>query len=688
MPPLSTPTEQNIANAEGQITQEDLAKKMADAKDPYRGLADQGANPEEVEQASNDEADKVFQRETGREYPEAAAEVQVEADRSAEEARQTVREVGADVNTTTKVVEQTNGITPADLSDAKLAGKSFEDAAQKEIQTMKNAVQRVQEERGVVRGYDGRSTDETTFTKSTEESAVLENIQDIIFSEPDREKALAKIRQKEQDIRDDQRQIKQKFQAGKGSQEDREEFRLNKMRIAAYELYNRGSVNISKKSIGEEPNQKTAPEEQTKPLTNLELLQEKLTAAKAARDTAGAKGGDAKAKEKWVQLATAVETIQREINAEKEKISPRQAFKPESKADKNGPTKVSTEIPESTSEPVAPVVKPEEDPLASLPSLEDTMRQLREEQAPATTETDPVLAELSPIEETMAQATEGYSQKTEPPSDALETAAELAAEKIAPKAEQEKFSSAVAPAEAKPAGKVSDHDRWSEMLERSSDRLRELQTKKEKAEKDGDETACRIARESIDKEMVFHQSIQEKAAQTKQESAGSSVSDTEVVPAASKKELTVIQAELKDIPTAERKEIGLGFRNLGFRVQEGKSALFERSFNKLLKLFTGRDASKTDQPSSATEGTTVRFLESLAETFKKDKERAQKMMKDRDQSPSAMKRLQNVGFLSSNILKIGILTGSPLRAVMAGGPPFFLGGGGGKKRRKKKKKKF
>ena len=90
-------------------------------------------------------------------------------------------------------------------------------------------------------------------------------------------------------------------------------------------------------------------------------------------------------------------------------------------------------------------------------------------------------------------------------------------------------------------------------------------------------------------------------------------------------------------------------------------------------------------------GTIGRFFSSLAETYKKDENNAQKAIEQREKSKTSLHQLQNVGYLTGNILKygrtvadiVGWTVGSPLRYVMLGAQFFSRGAEAAKEARLK-----
>ena len=150
--------------------------------------------------------------------------------------------------------------------------------------------------------------------------------------------------------------------------------------------------------------------------------------------------------------------------------------------------------------------------------------------------------------------------------------------------------------------------------------------------------------------------------------------------APSKEELTLteeIKEEIKKIPEKEREKIGIGLRNIGLFVQEWKSGI--------MASFCDKFAVENSK------GTIGRFFSSLAETYKKDENNAQKTIEQREKSKTSLYQLQNVGYLTGNILKygrtvadiVGWTAGSPLRYVMLGAQFFSRGAEAAKEARLK-----
>lgn len=144
------------------------------------------------------------------------------------------------------------------------------------------------------------------------------------------------------------------------------------------------------------------------------------------------------------------------------------------------------------------------------------------------------------------------------------------------------------------------------------------------------------------------------------------------------KEAVKIESEIEKMPPQEREKIGLGLRNIGFFVQERKSRLMAGICEKFTKEKDGQ-------------GTVSRFFNSLAGTYRKDEEIARKKIEEREKSAGVMKRMQNSGYLTGNILKFGRTVadvagwtaGSPLRYVMLGAQFFSRGAEAAKEARLK-----
>ncbi len=143
------------------------------------------------------------------------------------------------------------------------------------------------------------------------------------------------------------------------------------------------------------------------------------------------------------------------------------------------------------------------------------------------------------------------------------------------------------------------------------------------------------------------------------------------------KEAEVIKREIEKMPEVECEKIDFGLRNIGFFVQEWKSNMMASFCNKFA----------VENHKSAI----GRFFSSLAGTYHKDAEKAQKDIEEREEIKTSMKQLKNVGFLMGNIMKygrtvadvVGWTAGSPLRYVMLGAQFFSRGAEAAKEARLK-----
>lgn len=132
-----------------------------------------------------------------------------------------------------------------------------------------------------------------------------------------------------------------------------------------------------------------------------------------------------------------------------------------------------------------------------------------------------------------------------------------------------------------------------------------------------------------------------------------------------------IEKELENKSPEEREKIGVSFKNLGFFVQEQKS--------KAMAWICEQAVSGGEKVQE--QGTTKRWLAGWAESYRKDEELARKNIEEREKSAGIIKRTQNIGYLSGNILKygrtvadvVGWTAGSPLRYAMMGAQFFARG---------------
>lgn len=137
-----------------------------------------------------------------------------------------------------------------------------------------------------------------------------------------------------------------------------------------------------------------------------------------------------------------------------------------------------------------------------------------------------------------------------------------------------------------------------------------------------------------------------------------------------------VTQELEKIPPEDREKIGVGLRNVGFFVQEGKNRFWAKVFE--------YPAKKFDKKSGL-----GRFFTSLQENFISDADAAHKKIKEIEEGKS--RRLGNVGYLASNTLMygrtvadiVGWTAGSWLRYVTMGGMFFARGADAAKEARLK-----
>lgn len=137
------------------------------------------------------------------------------------------------------------------------------------------------------------------------------------------------------------------------------------------------------------------------------------------------------------------------------------------------------------------------------------------------------------------------------------------------------------------------------------------------------------------------------------------------------KESVEIKEEIEKIPEEEKKKIGSGLLNLGFYATKLKSDAMAWICDKAV---IGIEKPIQEQ------GAIKRFLVSVAETYKKDSEKASKQI-ELPASLVSIKSASSTGQIISGILKygrtvadiVGWTAGSPLRYVMAGAQFFSRG---------------
>jgi hypothetical protein len=140
------------------------------------------------------------------------------------------------------------------------------------------------------------------------------------------------------------------------------------------------------------------------------------------------------------------------------------------------------------------------------------------------------------------------------------------------------------------------------------------------------------------------------------------------------------QEDVAKLPEKVKERLGLGFGNLGFLVEEYKNGFFASAFEKA----RGKLKAKS---------TVGRFVESLAENYRRDQEKAKKKFEDVKRGDKH--RLSNAGYLVGNIVRYGrtvldFFTGytiaSPLRYTMMGAMMFGRGAEAAKEARLKNEK--
>ncbi|MEO5635308.1 MAG: hypothetical protein ABIS26_01475, partial [Candidatus Paceibacterota bacterium] len=139
------------------------------------------------------------------------------------------------------------------------------------------------------------------------------------------------------------------------------------------------------------------------------------------------------------------------------------------------------------------------------------------------------------------------------------------------------------------------------------------------------------------------------------------------------KEEENIQRAIEKLPKSDREKLGFGLNRMGLSLEQKKNEFFAKTFGWIAK--TNLDQNKT----------TTSWLRKMSENFDTDAEAAHKKAKDVKEG-KAKHRVQNVGRLAGNILKIGrIFTDAvgytaamPLRYVMLAGATIDRGFEAGK----------
>ncbi|MFH0806519.1 MAG: hypothetical protein V1885_02235 [Candidatus Brennerbacteria bacterium] len=142
------------------------------------------------------------------------------------------------------------------------------------------------------------------------------------------------------------------------------------------------------------------------------------------------------------------------------------------------------------------------------------------------------------------------------------------------------------------------------------------------------------------------------------------------------KEAQELRPELEKTPEAEREKIGVGFRNVGFHVEEIKNNFFAGVFNKIA-------GTQTQEKS-----TTTRFITKLGEGFERDAKKARERMETIEKTKNR-ETLANAGYLLGNTIKYGrtvldiagVTVAAPLRFATMGAMAFSRGADAAKEMR-------
>lgn len=146
------------------------------------------------------------------------------------------------------------------------------------------------------------------------------------------------------------------------------------------------------------------------------------------------------------------------------------------------------------------------------------------------------------------------------------------------------------------------------------------------------------------------------------------------------KEARELRAELERTPEGEREKISVGFRNVGFFVEEAKNNFFARVFKELseahTKLETSDVVTRKEAPTPGKKSVVGKFMGQLGKRFNEEagkaRERIETIEKTKDRET-----LANAGYLFGNAVKLWTITSGavtmPLRAIAMGGMAFSRG---------------
>ncbi|KKQ23023.1 MAG: hypothetical protein US36_C0006G0023 [Candidatus Wolfebacteria bacterium GW2011_GWC1_37_10] len=152
-------------------------------------------------------------------------------------------------------------------------------------------------------------------------------------------------------------------------------------------------------------------------------------------------------------------------------------------------------------------------------------------------------------------------------------------------------------------------------------------------------------------------------------------------------EAAKIEEEIKEMPVEKKKEIKIGFRNLGFFVKEKISNLIGNDICGNIEKSVG------GSKSPGLKGSIGRFFAAMGDSYQKDASIARNHLEESEKNKGfakgSIKEIQNIGYFTGEILKygrtvadvLGWTAGSPLRYAMLGAQFFTRGAGAAKEAR-------
>lgn len=146
------------------------------------------------------------------------------------------------------------------------------------------------------------------------------------------------------------------------------------------------------------------------------------------------------------------------------------------------------------------------------------------------------------------------------------------------------------------------------------------------------------------------------------------------------KEAQELRAELERTPEGEREKISVGFRNVGFFVEEAKNNFFARVFKELseahAKLETSDVVTRKEAPTPGKKSVVGKFMGQLGKRFNEEAEKARERIETIEKTKDR-ETLANAGYLFGNAVKLWTITSGavtmPLRAIAMGGMAFSRG---------------